>query len=32
MISVRGFCDFNVRLGENKKSLKDTCQALVNCE
>lgn len=30
MISVRGFCDFNVRLGENKTSLKDTCQALLN--
>jgi len=32
MTSVRGFCDFNVGLGENKTSLKDTCQALLNCE
>jgi hypothetical protein len=32
MISLSGFCDFNVRHGENKSSLKDTCQALLKCK
>jgi hypothetical protein len=32
VITVRGFCDFNVANGENKTLLKDTCQALLDCK
>lgn len=33
MIHVRGFCDLNVcSNGETKTSLKNTCQALLDCK